>query len=62
MSANDFEFQGLQTTAIHAGEKPDSTPRASSPNIVMSSSFVTDADTALCVTKRYSNSSEQNNF
>jgi len=23
MSANDFEFQGLQTTAIHAGEKPD---------------------------------------
>lgn len=45
MSANDFEFQGLQTTAIHAGEKPDSTTRASSPNIVMSSSFVTDADT-----------------
>src|SRR4028118_1213244 len=45
MSANDFEFQGLQTTAIHAGEKPDSTTRASSPSIVMSSSFVTDADT-----------------
>jgi len=45
MSANDFEFQGLQTRAIHAGEKPDSTTRASSPNIVMSSSFVTDADT-----------------
>ena len=32
MSANNFEFQGLQTTAIHAGEKPDSTTRASSPN------------------------------
>lgn len=38
-------FRGLQTTAIHAGEKPDLATRASSPNIVMSSSFVTDADT-----------------
>jgi cystathionine beta-lyase/cystathionine gamma-synthase len=45
VSANNYTFQGLQTKAIHAGEKPDAATRASSPSIVMSSSFVTDADT-----------------
>jgi cystathionine beta-lyase/cystathionine gamma-synthase len=45
MTANNRIIQGLQTTAIHAGEKPDAVTRASSPSIVMSSSFVTDADT-----------------
>jgi cystathionine beta-lyase/cystathionine gamma-synthase len=35
---------GLQTLAIHAGEKPDPTTRASSPNIVMSTSFLTEAE------------------
>lgn len=43
-TGNDI-FRGLQTTAIHAGEKPDLATRASSPSIVMSSSFLTDADT-----------------
>ncbi|MGF1490957.1 MAG: trans-sulfuration enzyme family protein [Microcoleaceae cyanobacterium] len=38
------DFQGMQTTAIHAGEQPDLAFRASSPNIVMASSFVMDAD------------------
>jgi cystathionine beta-lyase/cystathionine gamma-synthase len=36
--------QGIQTKAIHAGEIPDPHTRASSPNIVMSTSFLTDAD------------------
>ena len=45
MATGNSIFRGQQTTAIHAGEKPDSATRASSPNIVMSSSFVTDADT-----------------
>jgi cystathionine beta-lyase/cystathionine gamma-synthase len=45
MTTGNYVFQGLQTKAIHAGEKPDIATRASSPSIVMSSSFVTDADT-----------------
>jgi cystathionine beta-lyase/cystathionine gamma-synthase len=36
--------KGIQTRAIHAGETPDPHTRASSPNIVMSTSFLTDAD------------------
>ncbi|MEL7600131.1 MAG: PLP-dependent aspartate aminotransferase family protein [Proteiniphilum sp.] len=35
---------GFQTKAIHAGEEPDPNSKASTPNIVMSSTFVTDAD------------------
>lgn len=34
--------KGIQTTAIHGGEAPDAETRASSPNIVMSSTFVVD--------------------
>jgi cystathionine beta-lyase/cystathionine gamma-synthase len=45
MATDSYSFQGMQTKAIHAGEKPDIATRASSPSIVMSSSFVTDADT-----------------
>lgn len=46
MATGNYSFQGIQTTAIHAGEKPDITTRASSSSIVMSSSFVMDADTS----------------
>lgn len=45
MAAGNYSFQGMQTTAIHAGEKPDISTHASSPSIVMSSSFVTNSDT-----------------
>lgn len=36
---------GEQTKAIHAGEFPDPATRASSPNLVMSTTFITNADT-----------------
>lgn len=35
-------FQGIQTTAIHAGEEPDPATGASAPPIHMSSTFVTE--------------------
>ncbi|UWQ90676.1 aminotransferase class I/II-fold pyridoxal phosphate-dependent enzyme [Rhodobacteraceae bacterium M382] len=35
-------FQGIQTTAIHAGEGPDPTTGASAPPLHMSSTFVTE--------------------
>ena len=38
----DIKAAGPQTLAIHAGEHPDPATGASSPNIVMSSTFVTD--------------------
>lgn len=38
----DRERHGAQTLAIHAGETPDPATGASSPNIVMSSTFVTE--------------------
>ena len=38
----DTTQAGPQTLAIHAGEQPDPSTGASSPNIVMSSTFVTD--------------------
>ncbi|MDR0713441.1 MAG: PLP-dependent aspartate aminotransferase family protein [Bacteroidales bacterium] len=40
---------GEQTKAIHAGEYPDPSTRASSPNIVMSTTFVSDAETGFSV-------------
>ncbi len=40
----EFSKAGEQTKAIHAGEFPDPVTRASSPNLVMSTTFVTDAD------------------
>ncbi|HMB46723.1 MAG TPA: PLP-dependent aspartate aminotransferase family protein [Afifellaceae bacterium] len=35
-------FQGIRTTAIHAGELPDPTTGASAPDITMSSTFLVD--------------------
>lgn len=47
----DFNIHasGYQTKAIHAGETPDSATRASAPNIVMSTTFITDADAGFSV-------------
>ena len=41
---SNLDKKGLQTQAIHAGEQPDSRTGASSPNLVMSSTFVVDED------------------
>jgi len=40
---------GEQTIAIHAGEAPDPVTKASSPNLVMSTTYVADADAAFSV-------------
>ena len=40
---------GLNTMAIHAGETPDPATRASAPNIVMSTTFVADANAGFSV-------------
>ncbi|KAA6336720.1 L-methionine gamma-lyase [termite gut metagenome] len=40
---------GEQTKAVHAGENPDPITKASAPNIVMSTTFVTAADTGFSV-------------
>lgn len=40
---------GFSTRAIHAGEEPDNVTGASAPNIVMSTTFVTDTDTDFSV-------------
>ena len=40
---------GDQTKAIHAGERPDPFTRASSPNLVMSTTFIADADAGFSV-------------
>ena len=40
---------GEQTRAIHAGENPDPFTNASSPNLVMSTTFITNADTGFSV-------------
>jgi methionine-gamma-lyase len=37
---------GLQTLAVHAGEAPDPVTGASAPNLVMSTTFVVDGETA----------------
>jgi methionine-gamma-lyase len=42
---------GFQTKAIHAGEEPDPNSKASTPNIVMSSTFVTVADAGFSAEK-----------
>lgn len=43
-SSDSNDVHGMRTKAIHAGEQPDPTTGASSPNIVMSSTFVIDED------------------
>ncbi|MFV0420363.1 MAG: trans-sulfuration enzyme family protein [Dysgonomonas sp.] len=40
---------GEQTKSIHAGEHPDPLTHASSPNLVMSTTFIVDADTGFSV-------------
>jgi methionine-gamma-lyase len=49
MSITDFSHSGEQTKAIHAGEMPDPVTKASAPNLVMSTSFVVEADTGFSV-------------
>jgi methionine-gamma-lyase len=47
MSTSDHPGRpGLQTLAVHAGEGPDPTTRASAPNLVMSTTFLIDPDVA----------------
>jgi methionine-gamma-lyase len=40
---------GMQTLAIHAGERPDPVTKAASPNLVMSTTYVTGADVAFSI-------------
>jgi len=40
----DHKNKGIQTQAIHAGERPDPGTGASAPNLVMSSTFVVDEE------------------
>ena len=40
------DHPGLQTLAVHAGERRDLTTRASAPNLVMSTTFLIDPDIA----------------
>ena len=42
--------KGLQTTAIHGGETPDKQTGASTPNIVMSSTYVVEEPISFSVT------------
>ena len=49
MSTNSTIPVGAQTLAIHAGEAPDPVTHASSPNLVMSTTFTVDADTGFSV-------------
>ncbi|OAV74244.1 Cystathionine gamma-synthase [Bacteroidales bacterium Barb7] len=46
---NPSRHWGEQTKAVHAGEFPDPVTNASSPNLVMSTTFVVDADTTFSV-------------
>jgi cystathionine beta-lyase/cystathionine gamma-synthase len=49
MSKINTQNLGPNTLSIHAGEAPDPTTRASAPNIVMSTTFVTDANVGFSV-------------
>jgi methionine-gamma-lyase len=44
MKKADMQKLGVRTQAIHAGESPDATTGASTPNLVMSSTFVVDEE------------------
>ncbi len=44
MSSKNIGKKGIQTQAIHAGESPDEQTGASSPNLVMSSTFAVDEE------------------
>jgi methionine-gamma-lyase len=49
MATNIKNSHGFSTKAIHAGEYPDPFTNASSPNLVMSTTFVTNADAGFSV-------------
>ncbi|MDR2859917.1 MAG: PLP-dependent aspartate aminotransferase family protein [Mediterranea sp.] len=49
MNTDSLLFAGEQTKAIHAGERPDPVTKASSPNLVMSTTFAVEADTGFSV-------------
>lgn len=53
---NPLHHAGVQTKAVHAGEYPDPVTKASSPNLVMSTTFVTAADTGFSVENMEENS------
>ena len=44
MTDSPHDDMGLQTLAIHGGESPDPSTGASSPNLVMSSTYVVDEE------------------
>jgi methionine-gamma-lyase len=46
---NLLQHAGEQTKAVHAGEFPDPSTKASAPNLVMSTTFVASADTGFSV-------------
>ncbi|MDR0844330.1 MAG: aminotransferase class I/II-fold pyridoxal phosphate-dependent enzyme, partial [Tannerella sp.] len=46
---NALKHWGEQTKAVHAGEYPDPVTHASAPNLVMSTTFATDADAGFSV-------------
>ncbi|MDR2848056.1 MAG: PLP-dependent aspartate aminotransferase family protein [Bacteroidales bacterium] len=47
--AINFALTGDQTKAVHAGEYPDPVTGASAPNLVMSTTFIADADAGFSV-------------
>jgi methionine-gamma-lyase len=49
MTRKNIFYTGEQTKAVHAGEFPDPATKASAPNIVMSTTFVVDANTGFSV-------------
>ncbi|MGC3977286.1 MAG: PLP-dependent aspartate aminotransferase family protein [Paludibacteraceae bacterium] len=49
MSHLSFEKAGDQTKSIHAGENPEAGVKSSAPDIVMSTTFLVDADTRFSV-------------
>jgi methionine-gamma-lyase len=49
MIRKNILYAGEQTKAVHAGEFPDPVTNASAPNIVMSTTFVVEADTGFSV-------------
>ena len=52
----DISAVGPRTLAIHAGEAPDPATGASSPNIVMSSTFVTEKPEGVRISTHFYNS------
>jgi methionine-gamma-lyase len=50
MAVKRGDHRGLQTLAIHGGEAPDPATGASSPNLVMSSTFVVDEEVSFSAT------------